>query len=488
MRRTRPSHTPPSDDTLIRAHQRGDSAAWNALAERYLRLAYATPHALGCSAERSSAIAREALGVVAGRLSGLEVDADLPALVVEAARAATPDSAPDLPTAATPSAFAPLGARLQAQHRVWQAVQQLPSECATLLSALHYGPLADAPDEVARTYGLSRQDMATHEAACLRRLLDALQSTGPLWTPTDTTRADEPAPADCQVPFADLVAYASGELHGPGLESLAAHLAGTGDQSEPCQSCRANLAKLERVLGLMHTDQTPELPTELLDSVQAMAEEAAAQPLGRITALPEADEGRGRTRVRVLSIALPIVCLLALAAGYAYWPRRQTGRLVEYERGDLNVKLGPGAPWLTGQVGQVLAEGASLESETPATALVRFWDGSLLRVQSEGSWRLERLRGSRNDRLVRLTLRQSSGSASYASTPPRNLASLRMRIELPKAYLDLAGTATVTVPAEGGLHVQIHQGSARLRSGAAFVDLVAGQEIYIQPDGTLLLL
>lgn len=486
MRWTRSPHTPPDDDTLIRAHQRGDGSAWLALAERYVRLAYATPHALGCNAERSSAIALDALGVLARQLPSLEVDADLPALVVEAARAATLAADPDLPSAASLATFAPLGARLQAQHRVWQRIQQLPPECATLLTALHYGPLADAPDEVARRHGLTREDMASHEADCLRRLLDALQADSPLWAPHAAAPSSDNGATACQVPFTDLLAYASGQLHGPRLEALAAHLAGTDGAGTPCASCRADLARLERLLGLMHTDQTPELSPELLASARGLAEEAAAPPLGRMTALPETEHVR-RAPARLLWLALLVVALLGLAAGYAYWPRRQTARLAEIELGQPAVKLGPGAPWLAGQVGQVLTEGAGIECAAPAAALVRFWDGSLLRVQSAGSWALERLRGSRNDRLVRLTIRQASGSASYASTPPRDLASLRLRIELPNAYLDLAGTATVTVPDEGGLHVVIHQGTGRLRSGAAFLDLVAGQELFIQPDGTFVL-
>jgi len=488
MRRRQPAPEPADDRTLIRAAQIGDADAWARLAQRYARLAYAVPHVLGCSLKCCTTVCLQALATLAQQLPELPAQAPLGPHLVEAARRAAAQAEPTLTRVASAAAFETLGARLVAQHRVWLGVQQLSENCAALLTARHYAQSEAATEQIAAQHDLTLDALYLREAACVRRLLDLLAADDPPWERRGALAAP-PEAHDCEIPFSELLAYATGRLRGSQLERLAQHLSTDASHTEPCPGCRTHLARLERVLGLMHTDQTPDLPVGLTDAARDLLDRAdTPPPVERLTALPELKRRREAAFRGILGALATLVCLLGLLAVYSYWPARQIGRLEQLENGELSVKLGPGAPWLGGQPGQPLAEGAGLESTTPVSALVRFWDGSLLRIESPGTWTVERLRGSRNNRWVRISIRQHSGTASYASTPPRDLSSLQLRIELPAASLDLNGTATVRIPDDGGLYLHVHQGCARLKWGAASIDVVVGQELLVQPDGTFDLL
>jgi ferric-dicitrate binding protein FerR (iron transport regulator) len=152
------------------------------------------------------------------------------------------------------------------------------------------------------------------------------------------------------------------------------------------------------------------------------------------------------------------------------------------------VRLGSGAPWIEARLSQALTPGARLQSAETGYALISLWDDGLLRVESSASVELARMHASANRRVVRIAVHQTAGSASYASPPPINGASRRLRVELPGATVDLEGTATISVLTDGSLHLHVHQGAAHVKLPEALVELAAGQELVVQETGAYMVL
>ncbi|NLG26327.1 MAG: hypothetical protein GX557_00320 [Chloroflexi bacterium] len=475
-----------SDAALIRSHQRGNLRAWQSLVQRYLALTWAVPLALGCSTDVARAVCLEAWRALLERLQSPTHDLALGPWLLEAARAATQRLVPEHAGATESTAFAPLGRRLLLQQRIRSMVRALPADWQPVVDALYYGPDADAPDRVAEQLGLTRTLLVTHDARCLRQVLRGLAQADPHWA-GDGVRADE-ALASCDVPFWHLVSYASGQLSGAPLERLTQHLDSVAPDQPGCAACQANLSRLEQLLGLMHTDRSPAPPDDLLAEVEALPGQPEPAWPGRWTPLAPDGTRAQRLRARLASVLVPLALVALAAAAYLYWPQRRSARITELSPGSVTVRLGSGAPWIEAQPGQTLTQGARLQGSETGHAVVDFWDDSLLRVESSASVELARMHASANRRVVRITVCQTAGSASYASPPPISGASSRLRVELPGATVDLEGTATLSVLTDGSLFLHVHQGSARVKLPEAQIDLAAGQELVVQETGAYMVL
>jgi len=466
-----------SDSALVRSCLRGDAAAWNVLVDRYARLTYAVPTVLGCAPEVAGEITLTVFRSLAEHLPTLGQRSALDAWLVEAAREACLRVDESLGAASSAEAFAPLAARLESHQRVRQGVATLSAECPKTLAMLFGGPTKVTRSEVAQQLGLTESQVLARRAACLRRLLDELAATE---SPQEASDVEGVAPAAdaCRVPFEDLVAYAEGELHGDALEQLAAHL------RDGCPTCCADLRSLEQLLGLMHTDRSTHPPQDVLVSIKSLWRTGHKLQSSQWIPLPQ----RTVPVRQVLGWLIAVVAVAALAVGavgaYAYWPKQRTGSVVEMLQGGVRVKLGQGAPWTAARAGQLIGQGSRLEGSSSAIALVRFWDDSLLRIESDGEWAIRRLQGSRNRRTVRLTIYQAGGKASYASAPPTPDAPASVQIELDAVTLELVGTATVNVLGDGSVEARIHQGNARAQLGDQVIALAAGQALTVQADGT----
>jgi len=459
-----------SDSTLIRSCLRGDASAWDVLVERYARLVYAVPSVLGCAPALSGEVALAVWRSLLEHLPTLEQRASLGAWLVEAARDACAQA--DAAASTEPSAFGPIAERLLRQHEVRQGVATLSRDCQRLLATLYGSPAGELLGEVARRLKLSEEQATSRRATCLRRLLGVLaelhqEATGAVDAET--------AQNSCGVPFEQLVAYAEGTLRGDALEQLAVHL------RDGCSSCRQDLLRLEQLLGLMHTDRSAPVPDDLLDALRALFRTAQAEQPRQWAPLSQGAAPARHAWGWLVGVLVVAVLAVGLALAYAYWPVRRSGRVMEIVQGSLRVKLGQGAPWTTAREGQIIGQGARLEGSADAIAVVRFWNDSLLRIESDGEWAIRRLQGSHNRRLVRQTIYQAGGQASYASMPPTWSSPASLRIELDGVTLELVGTATVAVLADGTVEARVYQGSAQAEVGGETVTVETGQQVQVLP-------
>jgi DNA-directed RNA polymerase specialized sigma24 family protein len=456
---------------------RGDTAAWDTLVARYACMVYAAPCALGCTPAVAESIMHDAFRSLAEHLPDLQRHDSLAAWLLEAARAACVQSGGAPGLAAQADSYAALAERLLGQQRLRQAASTLPPRCQALLEAMLATPGGGSLGELAQKLELSPARAEAQRADSLKRLLEAMAQAEP---GAGAMVAERSA---CREPFARLVAYAEGELRGEALEQLASHLRGG------CPVCSDRLARLEPMLGLLHTDHSRPAPDDSIKAARALFAVAQGEHARQWALLPGGAQPVSRGWAWVLGVLVVGALVVGLTAAYAYWPLRRAGQVAEVTQGSLRVKLGQGAPWVAARVGQVLVQGARLEAAADTVAVVRFWDGSLLRVEAlgdnwPGEWTIQQLQGSRNQRVVRLAIVQTSGRASYASAPPNVATPAAVRVALPEAELVLVGTATATVMHTGALEVRVHEGRADVHLGSATIALVAGQVLDVQPNGT----
>jgi len=194
-----------------------------------------------------------------------------------------------------------------------------------------------------------------------------------------------------------------------------------------------------------------------------------------------------RVRPWVWGVFSALFLLAVAMLIYAYWPTLRTGAFVQIDQGQVHVQMGPGAPWYVAEVGKLVREGSYLEAAPGTVALIRFFDGSMMRIESEGAWRIVSLRGSRNGRLSRIVVRQIRGRASFVSAPMRRGFDARLQVELLGNVAELVGVATFDLSAEGKGRVSVLQGRCRFTMAGQQVGLLGGQEaVFSQKEVTVL--
>jgi hypothetical protein len=148
-------------------------------------------------------------------------------------------------------------------------------------------------------------------------------------------------------------------------------------------------------------------------------------------------------------------------------------------RGSLHIQVGIEGPVVAAKEGQLLYQWTHLIAAPDTVAVVQFFDGSWMRIESAGDWLIRRSEGSANGQIVRLSVTQEEGRASYVPAPAHPHLSARMRVELGKSSVDLTGVATLTTSDKGVTQLQMLQGRGRITSGGATVPILAGQNAII---------
>jgi len=185
-----------TDEALVGACRRGDTAAWEALVARYQRLFYSIPRGAGLSEEQAADVFQHVFATLLEHLDRIEHPSRIAAWLATTARretwrlsrqaravrlvgggdddnnvlAAIPDDAP-LPG----EAFL----RLEEQDAVRRAVSGLDERCRTLITLLFYRPTPPPYAEVAAALGTTEGSIGPTRARCLqklRRLLDKRHS------------------------------------------------------------------------------------------------------------------------------------------------------------------------------------------------------------------------------------------------------------------------------------------------------------------------
>lgn len=152
------------------------------------------------------------------------------------------------------------------------------------------------------------------------------------------------------------------------------------------------------------------------------------------------------------------------------------------ERGSLRMRLGESGLWIIAKEGQVVHPGTRLRSTPGTVATVRFMDGGLMRIESEGEWLLRRSEISRNGHLVRIVVAQEIGRASFVPSPVRSRWDALFRAETPGATVDWIGVGTLTTSPQKVTQLVMWQGQANLRASDERLTVKEGQCAEWSPD------
>jgi RNA polymerase sigma factor (sigma-70 family) len=181
----------PSDEALVYACRRGDSAAWEAISARYRQLVYTVCRRAGLDREQAADACQIVFTILASKLDSLEQPARLHAWLVTTARrqavalrnrervAGTTSfddltvdvQAPDLP----PDEWLE---RIEDQLKVRAALSSLDPRCRELLSLLFYRPAPAPYSEITAVLGIPEGSIGPIRGRCLQRLRRKLDELG----------------------------------------------------------------------------------------------------------------------------------------------------------------------------------------------------------------------------------------------------------------------------------------------------------------------
>jgi hypothetical protein len=436
--------------------------AWRLLVRRYLPLVYDVGTRAGLATAQRATLCLHVLERLARLLPALQDRPDLFPWVLRTTATISADLglAPHAGASMLPNDEAEA---VQQRHLFRRALMELDQPCQAILTTELTGQSVATRPESATS---DPSEHETNRAGCLQRLLELLDRVGFRWDYQEQageTGVDE----GCAIPFDQLVSYAQGCLQGDALSNLMEHLSGG------CDRCRIELARLEQAFGCLHAHQTTDIPSELTLAAEKLFAPGETPPASQWVAVPSR-----RRRARWILPTIVVVLLVVLGAcAYVYRPVPRTGVVSELDPGELQVRLGQGAVWTEAREGQIVGQYARLRSAPGAAVLMHFWDGSLMRIESEGEWAIRRLSSSRQVLVTRTTISQRFGRASFASTPPGTAISNRFVVEIPNATIELAGTATITTTDTGESRIEVHQGSATVFAADERLVVGAHQEL-----------
>lgn len=186
-----------TDADLIRACREGDRAAWEALLARYQRLIYSVPLRCGLSEDDAADVFQTVCVRLLENLGRLRDEQRLGSwLVTTASREAwrvqrcarrdTPLSAEGAEDGETGAEALPdpgllpedAAARLEDQHLVRQAVEEMGERCRIMLRLLYYTEPAPPYAEIAAQLGMPEGSVGPTRARCLQQLRRILEKHG----------------------------------------------------------------------------------------------------------------------------------------------------------------------------------------------------------------------------------------------------------------------------------------------------------------------
>jgi len=180
-----------SDKQLFEACRRGDEAAWEELVNRYQKLIYTIPRRAGLNADQAADVFQEVFTTLLRKLDHIDDPTRLHAWLVTTARRTTwrtifkqqafalegeQDGDEELLTSIPDNAALPddVLLKLEEQHRVRAALNELDERCQRLLKLLFYESEPRPYAEIAAALGTSEGSIGPTRARCLQKMLRLL--------------------------------------------------------------------------------------------------------------------------------------------------------------------------------------------------------------------------------------------------------------------------------------------------------------------------
>jgi len=184
------------DEQLLAACRRGDEGAWEALVLRYQRLIYAIPRRAGLDEDAAAEIFQDVFTTLLESIENIEQPSRLQAWLVTTAKRKTwrvigrakplrsfspeeGEGESEMYDLADESVLPDEAlARLEEQHLVRAALEDLEERCRTLLRMLFYAAEPPPYSDIAAALGTSEGSIGPTRARCLKKLLGALRKKG----------------------------------------------------------------------------------------------------------------------------------------------------------------------------------------------------------------------------------------------------------------------------------------------------------------------
>lgn len=182
----------PSDTALIEASRKGDQQAWQQLVERYQRLIYTIPRRAGFDENRAAEIFQRVFAKLVANIHRIEQPERIQAWLVTTAKRETlrmldkekrfDTTSEDISEQEFIADHHPLPedvvVRLEAQHDVRLAVEQVGDKCRRLLTLLFYQSDPLPYNDVARELGIAEGSIGPTRARCLQKVQKVLEQSG----------------------------------------------------------------------------------------------------------------------------------------------------------------------------------------------------------------------------------------------------------------------------------------------------------------------
>lgn len=185
------------DSALVRACQKGEAAAWEALVNRYQRLIYAVPRRAGLNDDQCADVFQRTFALLFQHIDRIEQPERVRAWLVTTARRETlrlirkdgqlqplPGEAGDgeAETAGVLLDPTPLPEeallQLEEQHLVRAGLMKMDERCRQLITLLFYHPEPMPYDQVAAMVGVPVGSIGPTRARCLQKLRRLLKESG----------------------------------------------------------------------------------------------------------------------------------------------------------------------------------------------------------------------------------------------------------------------------------------------------------------------
>ena len=178
----------PTDKELLISCRRGDESSWQALVDRYQRLIYAIPRRAGLNEDQAGEVFQEVFVTLFEKMNEINEPDRLHAWLVTTARRKTwrllskersstkTGDADDEVLAVVDSAPLPdeTLVRLEEQHRIRTALEDLDPRCRELLTMLYYQIEPPPYSEIAAALGTPEGSIGPTRARCLKKLMKLL--------------------------------------------------------------------------------------------------------------------------------------------------------------------------------------------------------------------------------------------------------------------------------------------------------------------------
>lgn len=176
-----------SDADLVRACQKGDQTAWNALVDRYQRLIYAVPRRAGLTEEQAADVFQEVFLTLLQKIGEIQQPEKIRSWMVTTAKFKTwgtvrgskgfysPETEEEMEremasiTDEAPLADALL-IELEEQHQIRAALEKLEEKCRQILSMIYLRDTAARYVEVAAAIGVGETSISPMRSRCLKKL------------------------------------------------------------------------------------------------------------------------------------------------------------------------------------------------------------------------------------------------------------------------------------------------------------------------------